>query len=120
METMPFRLSSDDQIEMKCIGFGLIRGIDIERCLFYILTPIPREQLASVNVLARGANIDLPQQFILAQCSKDVPYVMHPRSLGASPILQNLNSQLVVRSGFLRSRLINQRAQRGRGSGRGR
>jgi hypothetical protein len=47
------------------------------------------------------------------QCAKDIPYVLHPHSLGASRLLQDLNSQLVVKSGFLRSRVSVQ--QRGRG-----
>ncbi|EMP25920.1 Polynucleotide 5'-hydroxyl-kinase NOL9 [Chelonia mydas] len=42
-----------------CLGFGIIRGIDMERKLYHILTPVPPENLRLVNCLLLG-NITVP------------------------------------------------------------
>ncbi|XP_004705516.1 polynucleotide 5'-hydroxyl-kinase NOL9 [Echinops telfairi] len=43
-----------------CVGFGICRGIDVEKRLYHILTPVPPEELRSVNCLLIGA-ISVPQ-----------------------------------------------------------
>ncbi|EPY86047.1 hypothetical protein CB1_000331014, partial [Camelus ferus] len=43
-----------------CLGFGICRGIDMERRLYHILTPVPPEELRNVNCLLVGA-ISVPQ-----------------------------------------------------------
>ncbi|KAL5013572.1 hypothetical protein ScPMuIL_007842 [Solemya velum] len=59
----------------RCLGFGIIRGIDTEKKLFYISTPMSLNTLQQVNTLVRGA-INLPEQVLLRQeCSSEVPYV---------------------------------------------
>jgi polynucleotide 5'-kinase involved in rRNA processing len=40
---------------LPCVGLGLIRAIDYERRMFYILTPVPFDTLRSVNCLVRGS-----------------------------------------------------------------
>jgi polynucleotide 5'-hydroxyl-kinase GRC3/NOL9 len=47
---------------LSCVGLGLIRAIDHVRQLFFIITPVAPEQLASVNVLSRGI-ISVPLEF---------------------------------------------------------
>ncbi|XP_067423163.1 polynucleotide 5'-hydroxyl-kinase NOL9 isoform X2 [Emydura macquarii macquarii] len=42
-----------------CLGFGIIRGVDMERKLYHILTPVPPENLRLVNCLLLG-NITIP------------------------------------------------------------
>ena len=39
---------------LKCFGFGLIRAINPQRKLFYVLTPIEQKVLHQVNVFALG------------------------------------------------------------------
>lgn len=43
----------------RCIGLGLIRGIDLQRRWLYVLSPVAQESLRNVNRLVRGS-IDLP------------------------------------------------------------
>nr|XP_012646982.2 polynucleotide 5'-hydroxyl-kinase NOL9 isoform X3 [Microcebus murinus] len=38
-----------------CLGFGICRGIDMEKRLYHILTPVPPEELRTVNCLLVGA-----------------------------------------------------------------
>jgi hypothetical protein len=47
---------------LSCVGLGLIRAIDHVRQLFFVITPVAPEQLASVNVLSRGI-ISVPLEF---------------------------------------------------------
>ena len=47
---------------LECLGLGLIRAIDIERQLFYILTPVPSTKLRKVQTLVCG-NLEVPLQF---------------------------------------------------------
>lgn len=46
---------------LRCVGFGLIRAINPERRLFYIITPVEQRQLAQVDVLALGHCLNTPQ-----------------------------------------------------------
>lgn len=39
---------------LRCIGFGLIRAINPERKIFYIITPVEKQKLCQVDVLALG------------------------------------------------------------------
>jgi hypothetical protein len=39
----------------ECIGMGVIRSIDVERRLFYIVTPVDVHLLQRVNLLIRGS-----------------------------------------------------------------
>ncbi|XP_053431461.1 polynucleotide 5'-hydroxyl-kinase NOL9 isoform X1 [Nycticebus coucang] len=38
-----------------CLGFGICRGIDMDKRLYHILTPVPPEELRTVNCLLVGA-----------------------------------------------------------------
>ncbi|XP_013359709.1 PREDICTED: polynucleotide 5'-hydroxyl-kinase NOL9 [Chinchilla lanigera] len=59
-----------------CVGFGLCRGIDMEKRLYHILTPVPPEELRSVNCLLVGA-VSIPQCVFTSQRGLEgtIPYV---------------------------------------------
>ncbi|CAL5045617.1 unnamed protein product [Urochloa decumbens] len=42
-----------------CVGLGIIRGIDVQNGLLYIITPVPLEHLQSVDLLQQGL-IEIP------------------------------------------------------------
>ncbi|XP_047419126.1 polynucleotide 5'-hydroxyl-kinase NOL9 [Sciurus carolinensis] len=59
-----------------CLGFGICRGIDMEKRLYHILTPVPPEELRTVNCLLVGA-ISIPQCIFKSQRGPEgtIPYV---------------------------------------------
>ncbi|XP_058408765.1 polynucleotide 5'-hydroxyl-kinase NOL9 [Diceros bicornis minor] len=59
-----------------CMGFGICRGIDMEKRLYHILTPVPPEELRNVNCLLVGA-ISVPQCVFKSQRGLEgtIPYV---------------------------------------------
>ncbi|PNJ48049.1 polynucleotide 5'-hydroxyl-kinase NOL9 isoform X1 [Pongo abelii] len=59
-----------------CLGFGICRGIDMEKRLYHILTPVPPEELRTVNCLLVGA-IAIPHCVLKCQRGIEgtVPYV---------------------------------------------
>lgn len=58
---------------LSCLGYGIIRAIDMERKVFYIMTPLPLVTLDKVNVLSHGA-VDLPNSLFFAQVCKLVKF----------------------------------------------
>ncbi|XP_055980947.1 polynucleotide 5'-hydroxyl-kinase NOL9 [Sorex fumeus] len=59
-----------------CLGFGICRGVDMEKKLYHILTPVAPEQLRTVNCLLLGA-ISLPSCVVKYQNGPEgtIPYV---------------------------------------------
>nr|XP_027803394.1 polynucleotide 5'-hydroxyl-kinase NOL9 [Marmota flaviventris] len=59
-----------------CLGFGICRGIDMEKRLYHILTPVPPEELRTVNCLLVGV-ISIPQCIFKSQRGPEgtIPYV---------------------------------------------
>lgn len=59
-----------------CLGFGICRGIDMEKRLYHILTPVPPEELRNVNCLLVGA-ISIPQCVLKSQHGLEgtIPYI---------------------------------------------
>ncbi|KAM9687704.1 polynucleotide 5'-hydroxyl-kinase NOL9 isoform 1-T1 [Trichechus inunguis] len=59
-----------------CVGFGICRGIDMEKRLYHILTPVPPEELRDVNCLLIGA-VSIPQCVFKSQRGLEgtIPYV---------------------------------------------
>ena len=45
------------------IGFGFVRGVDTEKRIFYVVTPIGLEEMQLVNCLSMGA-VTLPTGII--------------------------------------------------------
>eukprot|EP01083_Nonionella_stella_P113916 336296_1 len=67
------------------LGLGLIRAIDTEKKLFYVLTPIPSDQLTSVNLFLRG-NIETPLSFMFQACDWQASPYLTSEALVASAI----------------------------------
>lgn len=42
-----------------CVGLGIIRGVDIQKGLLYLITPVPLQRLQSVDLLQQGL-IEIP------------------------------------------------------------
>ncbi|XP_066493635.1 polynucleotide 5'-hydroxyl-kinase NOL9 isoform X1 [Tiliqua scincoides] len=59
-----------------CLGFGIVRGVDMEKKLYYVLTPVAPENLRQVNCLLIG-NIPIPNCVFLNQLGieGEMPYV---------------------------------------------
>uniref|UniRef100_A0A671ET36 Polynucleotide 5'-hydroxyl-kinase NOL9 n=1 Tax=Rhinolophus ferrumequinum TaxID=59479 RepID=A0A671ET36_RHIFE len=59
-----------------CLGFGICRGIDVEKRLYHILTPVPPEELRNVNCLLVGA-ISVPHCVFKNQHGPEgmIPYI---------------------------------------------
>ncbi|XP_056129314.1 polynucleotide 5'-hydroxyl-kinase NOL9 [Lampris incognitus] len=59
-----------------CVGFGVLRGIDMARGLYFLLTPVDPSILRKVNCLLLGA-ISLPSRILTTQpgFDGDTPYV---------------------------------------------
>ena len=47
-------LNNSDHKNMECVGLGIIRSINFQKQLFYLITPICVPQLNKVNVFIRG------------------------------------------------------------------
>lgn len=47
----------------ECIGYGIIRAIDVPTATMYVLTPIEPELLKRVNLLVKGA-LEVPSTFL--------------------------------------------------------
>ncbi|KAL7978578.1 hypothetical protein Chor_005560, partial [Crotalus horridus] len=59
-----------------CLGFGIVRGVEMTSKLYYILTPVAPEILRRVNCLLIG-NIAIPNCIFLnqARTGGEIPYV---------------------------------------------
>ncbi|OXB59669.1 hypothetical protein ASZ78_004997 [Callipepla squamata] len=59
-----------------CLGFGIVRGVDMEKHLYHVLTPVPPEKLRLVNCLLLG-NIAIPNCILVSQegIEGEIPYV---------------------------------------------
>ncbi|XP_075046242.1 polynucleotide 5'-hydroxyl-kinase NOL9 [Mixophyes fleayi] len=59
-----------------CLGFGIVRGINMAKKVYHILTPVPPETLTQVNCLLIG-NISIPHSVFKHQpgIKGDIPYV---------------------------------------------
>ena len=58
----------------RSIGLGIIRGIDVDRRLFFIVTPVPINELVEVNIIIRGS-LNCPVSMLQWRSSpSEVPY----------------------------------------------
>ncbi|XP_058876620.1 polynucleotide 5'-hydroxyl-kinase NOL9-like isoform X1 [Acipenser ruthenus] len=59
-----------------CLGFGVLRGVDVARGLYFIVTPLSVERLRQVNCLLVGS-VALPQDLFRSQAGieGERPYV---------------------------------------------
>ncbi|XP_070615141.1 polynucleotide 5'-hydroxyl-kinase NOL9 [Erythrolamprus reginae] len=72
----PVVMSQSQAPLCDCLGFGIVRGVDMAQKLYYILTPVAPEDLCHVNCLLIG-NIAIPNCIFLNQATTDgeIPYV---------------------------------------------
>ncbi|KAK6746852.1 hypothetical protein RB195_000228 [Necator americanus] len=75
---------------LRCHGFGIIRAIDTDKKVFYVLSPVPLVELAKVTVLARGTDVLVPQLLLECQPTANVPYLSRPALATASGIISDL------------------------------
>ncbi|XP_077168880.1 polynucleotide 5'-hydroxyl-kinase NOL9 [Paroedura picta] len=66
-----------------CMGFGIVRGVDMDKKLYHILTPVAPENLRSVNCLLIG-NIPIPNCVFLNQpgIEGEIPYITSEYNYG--------------------------------------
>ncbi|XP_012887095.1 PREDICTED: polynucleotide 5'-hydroxyl-kinase NOL9 [Dipodomys ordii] len=59
-----------------CVGFGICRGVDMEKRVYHILTPVPPEELKTVNCLLIGS-VNIPPCIFCAQRGLEgtIPYI---------------------------------------------
>ncbi|NXX51792.1 NOL9 kinase, partial [Tricholaema leucomelas] len=59
-----------------CLGFGIVRGVDMEKKLYHVLTPVPPEKLRLVNCLLLGS-VAIPNCVLVGQqgAEGEIPYV---------------------------------------------
>ncbi|CAD6190724.1 unnamed protein product [Caenorhabditis auriculariae] len=59
---------------IKCLGFGLIRAIDLEAMQMYVVTPMDLSKVFEPPMFVRGDGIDLPAPFFSHQMNQAIPY----------------------------------------------
>lgn len=69
-------------ILIPSIGFGIIRSIDAERKLFYIITNLDDQALENVNCITMGPTVRLPNGILANQNSQKstLPYLSKANS----------------------------------------
>ncbi|XP_047061046.1 polynucleotide 5'-hydroxyl-kinase NOL9-like [Lolium rigidum] len=83
-----------------CVGLGIVRGIDVQRGLLYVITPVPVDCLQSIDLLLQGL-IDIPRSIMQVKgcispyMSTNLRDTIRERDLYA----RNLNSPLVIQNG---------------------
>ncbi|XP_062207380.1 polynucleotide 5'-hydroxyl-kinase NOL9-like [Phragmites australis] len=46
-----------------CVGLGIVRGVDVQKGLLYVITPVPLQRLQSVDLLLQGL-IEIPTSLL--------------------------------------------------------
>jgi polynucleotide 5'-hydroxyl-kinase GRC3/NOL9 len=76
-------LGVDNAGEMypSCIGLGIVRSIDRERMIFYILSPVPPDKIVNVTVLLKGT-LELPVECVFRGVHAEaLPYMACSRKV---------------------------------------
>uniref|UniRef100_A0A0A9CWF4 Uncharacterized protein n=1 Tax=Arundo donax TaxID=35708 RepID=A0A0A9CWF4_ARUDO len=47
----------------NCVGLGVVRGVDVQKGLLYLITPVPLQRLQSVDLLLQGL-IEIPTSLL--------------------------------------------------------
>ncbi|XP_012940738.1 polynucleotide 5'-hydroxyl-kinase NOL9 [Aplysia californica] len=72
-EEMPYTFKEMPVCE--CLGLGIVRGVDTDKGLLYVVTTLPAVTLRKVNTVLKGS-LTLPDQLILKQKGTgSLPYV---------------------------------------------
>jgi len=61
---------------LRCYGFGMVRAIDTEKKLFYIITPVEIDLLAKVKIFALGHELQAPPILFDSKSYEPAPYMM--------------------------------------------
>ncbi|KAJ3129740.1 Polynucleotide 5'-hydroxyl-kinase nol9 [Physocladia obscura] len=103
-------IPSDIEIHPRfqnCVGFGVIRGIDIARKLFYIVTPTPFVQLSGVNLIVRGSfDVNMPTSMFIDGFENDrtnLPYITYTPNEGIGAMAKRTRTKL-LRKKFISSK----------------
>lgn len=78
-----------------CVGLGIVRGVDVQRGLLYVITPVAVEHLQSVDLLLQGL-IEIPRS-VLQVKGCESPYMstnVRDKITGKDLYASNLNSPL--------------------------
>ncbi|KAM3347447.1 hypothetical protein ACQJBY_021413 [Aegilops geniculata] len=78
-----------------CVGLGIVRGVDVQRGLLYVITPVAVEHLQSVDLLLQGL-VEIPRS-VLQVKGCESPYMsmnVRDKITGKDLYASNLNSPL--------------------------
>lgn len=78
-----------------CVGLGIVRGVDVQRGLLYVITPVDVQHLQSVDLLLQGL-IEIPRS-VLQVKGCESPYMstnVRDKITGKDLYASNLNSPL--------------------------
>ncbi|MBN3317176.1 NOL9 kinase, partial [Atractosteus spatula] len=69
----------------ECLGFGVLRGVDVPRGLYFVVTPVPPSVLRQVNCLLLGG-VTLPHTLLRTQLGAEgeCPYITSDYSFDIS------------------------------------
>uniref|UniRef100_A0ACD5VGA6 Uncharacterized protein n=1 Tax=Avena sativa TaxID=4498 RepID=A0ACD5VGA6_AVESA len=83
-----------------CVGLGIVRGIDVQRGLLYVITPVPAECLQSVDLLLQGL-IEIPRSIMQVKgcVSPYMPTNVRDKITEKDLYARNLNSPLAIQNG---------------------
>lgn len=62
---------------LQCLGFGIIRGINVEERSIFVVTPVNLLKLREPPILVRGMRIQTPSMFFMADPYNRCPYVLN-------------------------------------------
>ncbi|BFG05273.1 polynucleotide 5'-hydroxyl-kinase NOL9 [Drosophila madeirensis] len=68
-----------------CLGMGVVRAIDFEKEMLYLVPAIPLERMSEVNCLVSCGDISMPQKFFTEpgpQVGSDLPFVSQQDDAG--------------------------------------
>ncbi|CAM6093296.1 unnamed protein product [Calypogeia fissa] len=67
--------NKSDGFHSSCVGLGIVRGVDTEKGLLYIITPLPSDILQEVDTLLQG-RVEIPVSLLQAKGYVS-PYLCH-------------------------------------------
>jgi hypothetical protein len=74
---------------------GIVRGIDVEKRLFYIITPIVPDQLSSIVIIV-PSKLELPVQTMMLNVTKsEYPYMTYISAEGIGCMARSTRSNLI-------------------------
>ncbi|XP_076840173.1 polynucleotide 5'-hydroxyl-kinase NOL9 [Brachyhypopomus gauderio] len=92
----------------QCVGLGVLRGVDMARGLYFLVTPVPPDVLRQVNCLLLG-EITLPKILLTMQhaVETELPYVTTDYSFDITGAGKLHIFKGLTRPGFLKAKTNN-------------